>query len=84
MNGALSPGMHSTRDTVFVDMMKGSIRAAIDAALQTRWKAITGMDLTPAPNTDVFDLPVSGILMRSAMVSGWPGLVVQAFQKAPC
>ena len=81
VNGALSPGMHSTRDTAFVDMMKGSIRAAINAALQKRWKVITGMDLTPAPNTDVFDLPVSGILMRSAMVSGWPGLVVQAFQK---
>jgi hypothetical protein len=81
VNGALSPGMHSTRDTAFVDMMKTSIRAAIDADLQKRWKAITGMELTPAPNTDVFDLPVSGILMRSAMVSGWPGLVVQAFQK---
>jgi len=81
VNGALSPGMHSTRDTAFIDMMMGSIRAAIDAALQTRWKAITGMDLIPPVNTDVFDLPVSGILMRSAMVSGWPGLVVQAFQK---
>lgn len=80
-NGALSVGAHSTRDTEYINMMKGAIRSAVNTELQKRWSKIDGMNLTPANGSDAFDLPVTGLLIRSALIAGWPGLVIKAFQK---
>lgn len=79
-NGALSVGTHSTRDTEYISLMKGAIRGAVNDELQKRWRKIDGMDFTPANGRDAFDLPVTGLLIRSALIAGWPGLVIKAFQ----
>jgi hypothetical protein len=78
-DGVLSVGMQSGLDTSLLRAMYAQIRQAVyQAALEYRSQISEGTDINPgsadAPETR------SGFLLRSAMVSGWPGLIVEAFQ----
>jgi len=80
IDGALSVGAHSTRDTEFQEVMSGAIRAAVNNELTQRRSAITGLDIVSTDGSDAFDQPMTGVLIRSALISGWPGLVIKASQ----
>jgi hypothetical protein len=78
-DGVLSIGIQSGFDSVLLQAMYAQIRqAAYQAALDYRGQIPEGTDL----NAGTAEAPEirSGFLLRSALVSGWPGLIVQAFQ----
>jgi hypothetical protein len=81
-DGAMSIGIQSGRDRELNSAMKPHVRTAMRAAVSrarpARLAALATGDplaLTPPPPA----LPAAGMLMRSAAVSGWPGLEVRAF-----
>ncbi len=74
LDGALSIGMESSRETFFHEVTHGLLhRAAFEAAKVMRDR-LRGVD--PAP-PEVEESLVSGFLLRSALVSGWPNLAVR-------
>lgn len=78
-DGALSVGIESSRDLFFQKMMKGVVGDAVSAEIQALRSKLSGQ----AQGDVEADSPLeaqSGILIRSALVSGWPGLVIRAFQ----
>lgn len=79
LDGAISIGGQSGLDTIYLQTLYAAIRQATFAALTDYESSIAkGYDLHPgtvdAPETQ------SGLLIRSALISGWPGLIVQAKQ----
>ncbi|MDQ3982848.1 MAG: hypothetical protein M3271_09250 [Actinomycetota bacterium] len=79
LDGALSLAVESSRDTFFHEMTYGVVhRAAYDASVKYR-AAVGGYDPDPAGA----DAAVAGLLLRSALVSGWPNLEVRAYSKTP-
>ncbi|MCY9694351.1 hypothetical protein [Paenibacillus alginolyticus] len=78
-DGALSVGIESSRDTFFHEMMKGVIEDAINVEILAQRAKITGT-ATGEAEADSPKEAMSGILIRSQVVSGWPGLVVKAYQ----
>jgi hypothetical protein len=78
-DGVLSIGIQSGFDTALLQAMYTQIReAAYQAALEYRSQIGEGTDVNPG-SADAPEIR-SGFLLRSALVSGWPGLTVQAFQ----
>jgi len=93
MEGALAVGTANVRDTEHVTRSLPAVRAAVRAAVplaagqrrgtvtrrafaQIVNAAITAADAPP----DVGGTPpVTGMLLRSSLVSGWPGFAVRAF-----
>lgn len=79
-DGALSVGTHTTRDASEQAMVRGTLRGeAVERAFMHRSR-LTGHGLRAA-NAQPND-PVAGFLLRSAVVSGYPGLEVKGFLKA--
>jgi hypothetical protein len=78
-DGAQSVGVQSSRDAMEQGVVRGAIRdQAIRHGRQFR------ATLTHAPmnaNAQPGD-PVAGVLLRSSVVSGWPGLEIKAFATA--
>lgn len=78
IDGAMSVAVQSSRDNVYFSIMRGVIREAVHAIVhQVRQKAL-GIPVTP-PTPDQATT-TTGFLLRSQVVSGWPGLEVKAFQ----
>jgi hypothetical protein len=80
--GALSIGIQSSRDIVYQDLMKDLIWNTMIATVQQERDQLLGAEATvkPAGGTLPFDqLALTGMLLRSAVVSGWPGLEATAF-----
>jgi hypothetical protein len=74
LDGALSVGTESSRDTFFNMVTRDLIRrSAYEAALTYR-KNIAGVD---PPAAQVQKNVTSGLLLRSGLVSGWPSLSVR-------
>ena len=96
MSGALAVGTANTRDTEHVarslPAVRTAVRAAVPLAAGLRRGTVTRRALaltvnaaitTPnAPPDPGGPAPVSGMLLRSSLVSGWPGLAVRAFTTA--
>ncbi|MGW4797780.1 hypothetical protein ACWEPC_35705 [Nonomuraea sp. NPDC004297] len=92
VSGALSIGAQSSRDTLQDQIVAGTVRAAAarEAAAHRDTLRDAAPDETGADESgtdqprDVGDglgsatRPVSGLLLRSALVSGWPNLAVRA------
>jgi hypothetical protein len=79
-DGASSIGVQTTRDATQRAAVRGAVRkAATVHAFAARATAIRRPQLLQAaqPND-----PVAGFLLRSAVVSGWPGLEVKAYADA--
>jgi hypothetical protein len=93
LTGVLAVGSASTRDTDHTDAVLPAIRAAVRdarplaAAVRrrqlTRSHLITHLRAAVARADELPDPggtpPVTGFLLRSALVSGWPGMSVRAF-----
>ncbi|MFO7567476.1 MAG: hypothetical protein R6X02_32835 [Enhygromyxa sp.] len=76
IDGALSIGLQSTLDSEIQRLMLEVIEDALLALVHTLRDRLLGID-DPQPG-DLGDGPFAGMLMRSAAVSGWPGLEVEA------
>ncbi|MCK9926446.1 hypothetical protein MXD62_04555 [Frankia sp. Mgl5] len=82
VSGALSIGAQSSRDTLQDQVVAATIRAAAAekaAGYRATQRGTEAGD--PAPVDTAFG-PVSGLLLRSALVSGWPNLAVRALDEA--
>jgi hypothetical protein len=76
-DGANSIGVQTTRDAAQHKIIRGALRAAaIERAYKSRARQINRPE--PLQGTAPGD-PVAGVLLRSAVVSGWLGLEVKAF-----
>jgi len=77
--GALSIGVQSTRDHLYQGVMYGKVSdAAHQAKLGVRDQRLG--QTQPPTDLPAVSTTMTGLLMRSAVVSGWPGLEVRAFK----
>ena len=75
-DGAQSIGVQSSRDAIQQRIVRDAMReAAIARAKQRRAKAMRNKTIATSQQGD----PVAGMLLRSAAVSGWPGLEIKAY-----
>lgn len=74
IDGAISIGTESSRDSFYTEMTHGLIKDAAMQAIQIERANLLGID--PAPSQMSEGL-ISGFLLRSALVSGWPNLAVR-------
>jgi hypothetical protein len=80
VEGALSIGVESSRDRIYQDLMKDLIWDGTQTALQTLRSRLLADAGTQPPDLAPLTAPrLSGMLLRSAVVSGWPGLEVHAY-----
>jgi hypothetical protein len=78
LEGALSIGIESSRDAVYQDLMKDLIwDATLIAAGSLRAQLLDGELRSPGGEPEA----MAGVLLRSAVVSGWPGLELRAFER---
>lgn len=78
IDGAMSVAGQTSRDTLYYAIMRDVIRDAVSVLIhQVRPRALGLPDVTLPEDTDQ---PMTGFLLRSAAVSGWPGLEVKAFK----
>ena len=76
LQGALSVAVESSRDLAFQELMKDLVWDASMQALGTIRAELTGQ-APPAPPDD--PAAMTGMLLRSALVPGWPGLEARAY-----
>lgn len=74
LDGALSIGVASSRDTFFHTVMHGVLHAAALEAAKVLRDGLRGVEPTPP---EAGEQLVTGFLLRSALVSGWPNLAVR-------
>jgi hypothetical protein len=77
VQGALSVGTVNTDDRLQLTDRYGEIRTALDTAERN----VRRRELDPRVTGDAG--PISGFILRSRVVSGWPGLHVRAFKEEP-
>lgn len=83
VEGALSVGIESSRDLVYQDLVKSLILETAMGGLAAAREAL--LNQPPSVPDPVTELPeLAGMLLRSALVPGWPGLEVRAFADANC
>jgi hypothetical protein len=75
LDGALSLGLDSSKQTAFSKATKGLVYEAGQEALAVLRDQLQGRATGPHPKPPEV---ISGFLLRSALVSGWPNLVVRA------
>ena len=73
VDGAFSIGVHSERDIRYDKVMQHAIR---EATLEASGKLRSGLRGEAGENTKETSPVRAGFLMRSAIVSGWPGLEI--------
>ncbi|WP_346897374.1 hypothetical protein [uncultured Roseibium sp.] len=76
IEGAVSTGMSSSADTV---QMLTAIQEIVDRAFLKTTQVRARMRGKPLPDEAEQVGPITGFLLRSAAVSGWPGMEVTAY-----
>jgi hypothetical protein len=76
LEGALSIGIETSRDVLYQSLMRDLVWGATMRALNGVRTRLTG-ESPPDPSSDPPEM--AGMLMRSALVAGWPGLEVRAY-----
>lgn len=76
-DGAQSVGLQNSRDALQHDLVRPTLRAAAISRGHSRRASLVGRNLVA--NDVMPSDPVAGFLLRSAVVSGWPGLEIKAF-----
>lgn len=80
--GALSIGIESSRDQLYVDLMRDLIRDTALNAIQDVRNKLLGKPPVPTGSAPPLDPEkMAGMLLRSALVPGWPGLEVHAYAR---
>ncbi|WP_118973294.1 hypothetical protein [Taibaiella koreensis] len=77
VDGALSVGAQSSRDTALIRSVYEQVQHSLEASMQLVRRRLAGAELPEQVNTG---MAVSGLLMRSQLVSGWPGLEIAAYE----
>lgn len=77
VQGALSVAVHSTRDQEIIESLYPRIEEQVDSEIPLVRRKLAGAPLLET--VDTVPIP-SGLLLRSQLVSGWPGLEVLAFE----
>jgi hypothetical protein len=77
VDGALSVGTQFSRDAELIQSVYGQVNESIKASLQLVRRKLAAAALPQQVSTDV---AISGLLMRSQLVSGWPGLEIAAYE----
>ena|GEM_PF-575637 len=80
LDGALSVGIQTSRDSLFQQLMRDPLHRATDAALAEVRDKLLGVPTTGG--TTAATATPAGFILRSAVVSGWPGLEVRAWSAA--
>lgn len=75
IDGALSIGNTSSRDDLLLETFSESVYAQVDARQPQLRKSLADK---PAPASTTQGATLSGLLFRSIVVSGWPGLEIVA------
>lgn len=75
VDGALSLGSVTTRDRAHLESVYPALRAEADKAERNLWASQTG-----APLHDGAAEVVTGFLLRSSVVSGWPALQIRGYR----
>jgi hypothetical protein len=75
VDGALSLGASTTRDRLHLETLYADLRDALDGGERQAWARSTGTQLEEGEAE-----AVTGFLLRSRLVAGWPGLHVCAFR----
>jgi hypothetical protein len=78
VDGALSVGKATTREFVHAQSTNTEMKRSVDAEEGVLRKQLRGGSAHGSPKSKVADL--TGLLLRSRAVSGWPGLEVKAYQ----
>ncbi|MGW9127526.1 hypothetical protein ACWGPW_21295 [Paenibacillus chitinolyticus] len=76
LDGMMSVAMQSRLDTLAYQLDKEAIVAAVKSNLESYGNGLQGDGADPGPDGET---RVAGFLLRSALVSGWPGMSVRAF-----
>lgn len=79
VDGALSIGVQSSKDSFLNSVMRGVINDAIAAETKLIRSKLLGKATGDTEKDSTLEA-LSGILIRSSLVSGWPGLVVKGFK----
>ncbi|TGE24334.1 hypothetical protein E5K00_03720 [Hymenobacter aquaticus] len=79
LDGALSLGLDSSKQTFFTQVTKNLVYEAARQALAVVRDVLQGRQPGTAPQPPTI---ISGFLLRSALVTGWPNLAVRAKDKA--
>lgn len=74
IDGATSIGMQSSRDDFFDEIMGDLVYDSAVTAARALRAQLVGVD---PPSVEVEESLISGFLLRSAVVSGWPNLAVR-------
>ena len=74
VDGAMSVGVQSSRDSFYYEIMGGVVYAAANTAAQAMRAHRIGVE---PPAAQAAEGLASGFLLRSAIVSGWPNLAVR-------
>jgi hypothetical protein len=77
VDGALSVGTHSSRDVVLVETVYAQIQQSLKAGMQlVRGRLAKAV----APQEVTTEVAAAGLLIRSQLISGWPGLEIAAYE----
>ena len=79
IDGALSAGIQSSRDSQFTQILRDPLHDAVDGAIlevRNKLRAVPSGGPAPALGTR------AGFVLRSALVEGWPGLEIRAWSSA--
>ncbi len=85
IDGALSVGVQSSRDTALNELTRDALHSAVKRRIPRLRQELRGS--APAvsendPSGSEGNAPKAGCLLRSATVSGWPGLEVQGYAES--
>ncbi len=81
-DGAISVGMQSSKDSFFTQAMRGVLDEAVAAEVALLRSRLLGQAVGEHEGNDPREA-MSGVLIRSAVVSGWPGLQIKGFKGDP-
>lgn len=74
LDGALSIGLDSSRQTFFNEITKGMVHSAAMDALSVYRNSLRGVTSPSPPSPPSV---ICGLLLRSALVAGWPNLAIR-------
>jgi hypothetical protein len=77
IDGALSVGTQSSRDAELIQSVYRQVQQGLKASVQLVRSKLAGADLPVVVENKI---AVSGLLIRSQLISGWPGLEIAAYE----
>lgn len=77
VDGALSVGTHSSRDLLLIQAVYAEIQQSLKAGMQLVRGRLAKAE---TPQTVTTEIAAAGLLIRSQLISGWPGLEIAAYE----